>query len=179
MQQGVRCTASGEERAVAREEWAQDEGTCPDCGGIAPFWTRATDLAPRLKIKAHKAPPGVTPAPQAHANALYAAEQEAKRMARPPVDPVDVTIITGYLNGARRAAREAQAALDGGDLDGARNFIDNLVRDVRQAEAAAEEAARSGDPQGGAATQWEAEHLHGPGDVEDLRTVEREAQQDR
>lgn len=62
----------------------------------------------------------------------------------PPVDSADAIIITGYLNGVRRAARDAQAALDGGDLDMARDYIDNLVHDARQAEARAEEAARPG-----------------------------------
>lgn len=96
-----------------------------------------------------------------------------------PVDPADAAVITGYLTGARRAAREAQAALAGGDLDAARDYIDNLVRDARQAEARAEEVARRAGSEGGAVTQWEAEHMHGPGDTADLRAVERMAEQDR
>jgi hypothetical protein len=96
-----------------------------------------------------------------------------------PVDPADAVVITGYLNGVRRAAREAQAALDQGDLDNARDYIGNLVHDARQAEARAEEAARGDGPEGGAATQWEAEHVHGPGDAADLRVAERMAEQDR
>jgi hypothetical protein len=96
-----------------------------------------------------------------------------------PVDPVDAIIITGYLNGVRRAAREAQAALDGGDLDMARGYIGNLVHDARQAEARAEEAARGDGPEGGAVTEWEAEHVHGAGDAADLRAAERMAEQDR
>lgn len=63
-----------------------------------------------------------------------------------PVDPVDVTVITGYLNGARRAAQEAQAALHGGDLDVALGYIDNLVHNAQQAQARSEEAARDTDP---------------------------------
>lgn len=103
---GIRCTASGQERSVDRDEWAQEVGTCPDCGGQAPFWVRGTDIAPRLKIKAHNAPPGVTPAPHTYANAHWGRaprEEEAEsQMPEPRFDlehEIARALAYGYIPG--------------------------------------------------------------------------------
>lgn len=36
---------------------------CPDCGAETVGVVRNNDLSPRLKVRAHDAPPGVTPSP--------------------------------------------------------------------------------------------------------------------
>lgn len=95
------------------------------------------------------------------------------------VDPTDAFVITGYLNGAQRAAQEAQAALDWGDLDAARGFIDNLVHAARQALARAEEADRGDGSEGGPVTPWEAEHGLGKAGAASIEVAERMAEHDR
>lgn len=61
----VRCTASGQERSWDSGAWINGAGLCPDCGAAVEVWVRGTDLYPKAKAKAHKAPLGVTPAPYA------------------------------------------------------------------------------------------------------------------
>jgi hypothetical protein len=58
---GVRCTASGRERTWERAAWTAGHGLCPDCGAEVDVWVRGTDLAPRAKARAHRAPQGVEP----------------------------------------------------------------------------------------------------------------------
>jgi len=61
----VRCTASGQQRTWTSEAWSADMAYCPDCGAETKPWVRGADLFPHAKVRAHKAPPGVTPAPYA------------------------------------------------------------------------------------------------------------------
>lgn len=66
----MRCTASGQVRTWLGKAWSGLDVAavqCPDCGLVASHdalvFVRATDLAPRAKTRAHRAPPGVTPSP--------------------------------------------------------------------------------------------------------------------
>lgn len=45
------------------EAWLAETCECPDCGSRAVVFVRQTDLFPYAKIRAHAAPPGVTPSP--------------------------------------------------------------------------------------------------------------------
>lgn len=70
MRRGERCTASGQERVWSDRAWIEggDPATpavCPDCGGPVGVWVRGSDLFPRAKARAHRAPEGVEPAPYA------------------------------------------------------------------------------------------------------------------
>jgi len=54
-------------RSWERDAWAASEPVqCPDCGAVGDLcWVRNNDLCPHAKVRAHKAPEGVTPAPYA------------------------------------------------------------------------------------------------------------------
>lgn len=60
----TRC-GNVETTAADVEAWvnAEDGVYCPHCGAHTTAVVRANDLYPRMKLRAHLAPPGVTPAP--------------------------------------------------------------------------------------------------------------------
>lgn len=59
----VPCTATGQRRSFTTEEWIASAAACPDCGETVDLWVRGTDLAGTARVRAHRAPTGVTPAP--------------------------------------------------------------------------------------------------------------------
>lgn len=89
MSAAVRCTASGQVRTWVDGAWSSSDVFCPDCGARGDLvWVCGTDLTPRAKTRAHRAPPGVEPAP-------YAAHPNGGVQADPRPRPTPVRRWTG------------------------------------------------------------------------------------
>lgn len=89
---GVRC-GNFERSAADLAAWLADEVLCPDCGAPTATLVRGTDLYPRMKIRAHRAPEGVTPGSYAAhpKGAVVATEAEVASVPAPVSSASDST----------------------------------------------------------------------------------------